>query len=377
MKKTKKFNAKRSLIILLLLAVFLIMSTYAWFTSNKLVMVSSMDINVQASAGFQISLDGINWKSLINAADITGSVTSGAYSDAGNLDLYNNHLPSLMTPVSTAGDRDSDTGYLDMFDGAVDVNSDGEYVLTTTAATDDTDTVSYAAFDLYFKTNSDIYLQLDSSAGVKDIGQDGTPNKPLKGMEDAARIAFVDQGNTTAEDSTKNIEQLVDSTGLVTIWEPNADAHTAAAVASARNLYGKDFSTDPGATVPTAASDNWTGTGIGQINYQTVTYDGVKAATLDNSTSPATVITDPILLTNTTAAANASFFSPMTSSPGVLNMLTTKRENSSPTSTGITLKAGVTKMRIYFWIEGQDYDCADSASGSSIRLDLVLTASPV
>ena len=38
-----------------------------------------------------------------------------------------------------------------------------------------------------------------------------------------------------------------------------------------------------------------------------------------------------------------------------------------------SLKARITKVRMYMWIEGQDVDCEDDASGSNIAFDLQLT----
>lgn len=38
-----------------------------------------------------------------------------------------------------------------------------------------------------------------------------------------------------------------------------------------------------------------------------------------------------------------------------------------------SLKAGITKVRMYMWIEGQDVDCEDDVSGSNIAFDLQLT----
>ncbi len=38
-----------------------------------------------------------------------------------------------------------------------------------------------------------------------------------------------------------------------------------------------------------------------------------------------------------------------------------------------SLKAGITKVRMYMWIEGQDVACEDDASGSNIAFDLQLT----
>ena len=36
-------------------------------------------------------------------------------------------------------------------------------------------------------------------------------------------------------------------------------------------------------------------------------------------------------------------------------------------------RAGITKLRIYLWLEGQDYDCEDNSSGGSISFNLSFT----
>ena len=36
----------------------------------------------------------------------------------------------------------------------------------------------------------------------------------------------------------------------------------------------------------------------------------------------------------------------------------------------IHLEAGITKLRIYMWVEGQDVDCENQASGSDMSFNL-------
>ena len=38
-----------------------------------------------------------------------------------------------------------------------------------------------------------------------------------------------------------------------------------------------------------------------------------------------------------------------------------------------TLAKGVTKLRIYMWIEGQDVDCENAASGGNVSFNLQLS----
>ena len=70
-KKSKRKNdVKSSILVLLLIAILLIASTYAWFTSNRTVTVNSLDVNVAAKNGLQISADGTNWKSILQKDDL-------------------------------------------------------------------------------------------------------------------------------------------------------------------------------------------------------------------------------------------------------------------------------------------------------------------
>ena len=38
-----------------------------------------------------------------------------------------------------------------------------------------------------------------------------------------------------------------------------------------------------------------------------------------------------------------------------------------------TLSAGITKIRMYMWIEGQDVDCENTASGTDISFNVQFT----
>ena len=62
--KKRKGNLKYSILLLLLIAILLITSTYAWFTANQVVSVGTLDVQVQAANGLQISVDAIHGKHL-------------------------------------------------------------------------------------------------------------------------------------------------------------------------------------------------------------------------------------------------------------------------------------------------------------------------
>ena len=240
-----------------------------------------------------------------------------------------------MEPVSTIGTIDAN-GRMEMFYGTVISNDSGDYILTATKQTDTKGTTGkYIAFDLFFKVDSatDIYLTNGSGVNSEDVTD--------KGIKNAARFGFVVLGNTTSGDSVANIQALnAGASANKYIWEPNYDVHTAAAVAHARDTYG---------VTPTQ-------TGASRLSYQ-----GVKANIADtdevevNTTSPTQYKTD-----------YPDFFDDVT-----IDYTTVEGYTGNTQIFG--LQAGVTKVRICMWIEGQDVDCENNASGSEISFDLKIT----
>ena len=109
MKKKTKANKQRLnnlLIFLLLSAMLLVMSTYAWFTANKTVNIDSIDVKVSTSSGLQISADGEDWKTVLDKTDLENAhlTWSGA---VNQLPTYNPEGGSTnsIVPVSTIVDK--------------------------------------------------------------------------------------------------------------------------------------------------------------------------------------------------------------------------------------------------------------------------------
>src|SRR5574344_880595 len=142
-KNQRKSNLKSSILLLLLTAILLIASSYAWFTSNQVVTVSSLQVNVEVKNGLQISVDGTNWKSVVQKEDIINAIDT--YADSKN------QLPGTMEAVSTAGNVDSN-GLLEMYYGTVENNGDGNPIITAAKDAESVGTTGrYIAFDLFFK----------------------------------------------------------------------------------------------------------------------------------------------------------------------------------------------------------------------------------
>ncbi len=328
---TSKSNHKKSrrLLLLLLLLCFtgviLTTSTYAWFTSNETVAVNTITVNIAAQNGIQVSTDGTNWKSIIQTTDITSA--SNTYAAAVN------QLPQSLEPVSSALTI-TDDGKMEMFYGQVAADDAGDWYLSANKSVEANGTTGkFIAFDLFIKsdTTSNFYMTPNSKVSTDDEDD--------KGIKNASRVAYVILGNTAADDTVANIQAL-GTTGAaaspVYLWEPNYDVHKTNAIAHARDTYSLTIDAGP--------------------NAARVDYDGIMAD----------VPVDTVKVGEANATKHATQFKAVTS-----NYLTTAANANYTQIFGIT--AGVTKVRIYMWVEGQDVDCENSASGGNINYDLQFT----
>lgn len=342
----KKNNLKLSILLLILLLVVLIASTYAWFTANQTVTVDSVDVHIEAQNGLQISTNATDWKSLIENADITANAYTG----------NKNQLPTSMEPVSTVGDIDDTTGFMKMYYGKVESDeTDGFDKLTATAeaepVADEKTIPKFVSFDVFLRVNSDTKLKMTS--GSKVVMKDGSTDK---GIKQASRVAFCIEGNTPAGSDVatitglKGAKSFSDPAKTVYIWEPNANLHTAAAVAHAKDNYNITTTT-------------------GGAKSDIVTYAGIKQA----------FATKTLLKDTYTAGDNFSTITPdyVTLANTNGDMLTAdgaEGTDEAPAEQKIfALTAGITKVRVYMWIEGQDVDCENTASGTDISYNLQFT----
>ena len=318
-KKSKKIFI--AILMILFTGVILTASTYAWFTANKTVTVSQIDVNVTTSQGLQISADAVKWKTVISNDDITGVTYDGS----------TNQLPgqtASIKPTSTVGEIDTATGFMKMFVGDVTSDATGNYILTATQSieTKSTTTGDFVVFDLFFQTNAAATVYLTSNSTVGSVGT-------ATGIQNASRVGFVVQGHAAAGTDAATIRALKsDGTVPAVIWEPNNDVHTAAAVKHAFDVY--EISTQ-------------------QAGAPKLAYKGVKKDISKTANIPLN-------------SAETEYFADVT-------------PNISTTVAGIPkekyervfdLEAGVTKVRIYMWVEGQDVDCEDNASGGSVAYNL-------
>lgn len=331
-KKRKTANVKSSILILLLIAILLIASTYAWFTANKTVTISTLDVHVESANGLQISADGSSWKAVLENEDIMpGGTIDTKYA------THINQIPTELKPVSTIGEVNN--GLMKMFLGTVEGDADtesstyGQDVLKTEALTEGSseDTDYFVAFDVFLKVDKDTDIVLTKNSDVTAT-PDNKGDVDDRGLKNAARVGFIvaaDSDVKAAGAALSEIQAVKPTTSY--IWEPNNNIHTAAAVSHGISNYGFSTSTLTTSTVLSS-------------------YKGVKAEV------------EKVLLN----ADNTAVF-------GEVTPIYKTPEGNKANGEDIqvfSLKQGITKARIYLWVEGQDVDCENTASGANISFDI-------
>lgn len=330
MKRTKKDVQKDNkrkrriaiaFLVMLFVGIVFTASAYAWFTADKVVTIDMVDVHASTASGLTISQDAIDWKASLTNEDLFNAIDTYPRAE--------NQIPQdrgVIEPVSTVG-RVID-GKLDMYYGFISASDDGYLYLKaqkTSPEENTTERGKFVVFDAFLKTSQpvNIYLGQKSSVRVKE----GTV---ATGTENAMRVAFVKEGSVN-QDNVSGAQALSGGTEAI-IWEPNNDAHNKYAIQATRDNYGVSLGPN---------------TVIG--SYYGVHSPIPESAYCDiKSTSP-------------------QFFSLVT--PNITSGVAGLSQNQS---LGF-FDRGITKVRIYIWLEGQDYDCEDNSSGGHISVNFEFT----
>lgn len=316
---------KRRIILLILLVLLMIIllggSTYAWFSSNKHATIESIDINVATVTGLQVSVDAINWGN-----EVTKDMIINAYKTYPRAE---NQLPDTLANVSTAGGVTN--GRLDMYYGVTAEEKSGGFTLTTTKQ-EETGCVGdedceyskhYIAFDIFLLVTTPASIGITANSNV--IPQADALDK---GSQNAARVGFVVEGTVGAQASAA--AQALRGGNSSYIWEPNYDVHTPFGVKAAKDVYG----------ITTRES------GASRIPYKGVNREFQTPVYLDETDrSPYFTTVNPKVATTKNFTANQYL---------------------------LNIPAGITKLRVYMWLEGQDVDMENNAANTKLSYNLEL-----
>ena len=361
--KKKKANKRRLLLLLLLLLVTVLMlstATYAWFTSNRKVAIEEIKVDVGASGGLEISADAASWGVRVSKQNLLDA----DWEDTSAVNPTN-QLPDTLANMSTYGNVVD--GKIDMFLGTTTTDADaGIEYLTLTKENEVTASctgnngacgnVHFVAFDVFLKLDNDgtgeektVYVTSNSSVTE-------TNNK---GLKNAARVAFVKEGfvdlATYLDTDNYDLGQIQGATITgknpasnqtdVFIWEPNNDGHTNAGKTHAANYYGLNSISSSSALPYEGAVAACSGIPLDYWNSSAGrTLDGIKDAS-NNQVTQWNQCFQQVTVKQSTGADHSAFEL-------------------------FKIRPGVTKIRVYYWIEGNDVDTENNASASDTTLTL-------
>lgn len=323
-KKHRKNRLKMLFILILLTGFMLAVSTYAWFTANRIVSVNSLNVRVDSQGGIEISVDGLNWKTMINEEELKNATST--YESSINM------LPDSLVPTSSVGSVSG--GFMTMFKGTTSNNDLGEYTLVTKRSNEALGNEGdYLAFDIFLKVDKAQPGYLTPNSTVTFTGTNNA------GAENATRIAFLDEGTTAIGSAKATIQSMRNGTASdLYIWEPNSNTHSQTGIANAMSLFGQTIN----------------------ANNAPLSYSGVSAEIAESQA---------ITLRNATAANYPAYFANV--NPNY------KTATGFSTNTQIfDLKAGITKYRVYIWLEGQDVDCENGSSSGNLEFTFQITTNP-
>ena len=314
----KKRRILLALIMLIISGISLTTATYAWFTANRAVSVEEIDVKAQASGGIQISADAETWSNEVDLTDLRdpGLPAKGIL----------NYIPTeALKPVTTVGVvNDTVPGSFNFFLG--ELNEAGNKVsLVSTADSDN----NYVAFDLYFYSAKPQTIEFNAGTQVVAKNVDVPKSDATDtGLKSSVRVGFLVQGNDSSATPETSRRLKNGKKADQTIWEPNADVHTK----YAENMLG--------------ASGIMT------------TMGGKLITPLGAEDKPTYVATN-----------NSTYFENITTETHHLK--TSTKDGLYPTGTIFSFLAGITKVRVYVWLEGQDIDNEDTASlGTGVGVKL-------
>lgn len=360
-KKNKKKSEMNAMFFIILLAlVIFIISTYAWFSTQRNVSITNLNGTVEVAEGLEISLDAQNWSNGLVLGEEEGQldIIDDAY--AGNKNLK----PSEMLPVSTLGQVSGQQKDLQMLRGKItnSIQLSDIKAMVETESNPDSDTFpGYFAFDVFLKNSSkqdslDDVLQLNYDSSLEIMETD----KSSTGLQNTARVAFA-KYNGTSDVMADQATILKETAGIgvgagtsyitdVAIWEPNSNDHVDYIVQNNNKITGAGASFNETTKMDTYALKS---SSIGQTIADIYKWDG----------SESNLSKQNVLQTTKTSTEDYSI------SEGVQNLVST---TDGSTTFGIAPNK-ISRIRIYLWLEGQDVDCINYAShGGGIKVNIGL-----
>ncbi len=330
MNKVKKHKKAILIVMIFFMGILFIFSSYAWFSTNLNVKIKQFNMIVSKNGGLTISFDAINFDTSV---EISRNIIITELTDN-----YPNHINQWalngLTPVSSNGISEQNSYFFDIFaTSGVKYRSrkqENGFIYTTRVVdTQPRSYNNYIAFDVFFKNTTgspvadNLYFDRDTSIIMTSDGND-----EMKGLTNSLRVGIVKVG-TLPSNTDPSIIQNMKCEGKceAIIYEPNSTKHTELSIERAMKY---DINLIDGKTFPTYA----------------MIREGGPIYVKDNISGSPNLDLNYFALQNN--IHEEDFDRPLFEIPD-----------------------GITKARIYLWVEGQDIDSLETDSeGAELYIDI-------
>ena len=328
--KRDKHRFYISVVIIFLLGILLIFSTYAWFSTSLNVRVKTFNMVVTRNSGLSISFDAINYD---RAIEISEDVLINKL-----VETYPNNLSQWaangLVPVSSPGITNSNSYFFDIYasSGVKYKNKELKDGFVTTNLARETRRRAFnnfIAFDLFLKNESgspisdNLYLEDDTEFMMVSESDD-----EMIGLVNSARIGFVKVGSVPLDTPVNIIQNLQCNNNCSSIiFEPNSTSHSDLSIERAKKF---GINLRDGREFPT--------------------YAYIKAG-------------GPFEIADTISGSVALDYNYFR-----LQETMTEEAFDRPL---FSIPNGVTKLRVYVWLEGQDIDSLETDSkGADVSISI-------
>ena len=328
--KNEKHRIFMSIIVIFFLGVLLIFSTYAWFSTSLNVKIKTFNMIVSRNSGLSLSFDAINYgKEIEISEDILINKLVETYPN--NLSQW---AGNGLIPVSSPGITNPNSYFFDIYKSSgvkyKNRNLEKGYITATLSReTKRLSVNSFIAFDLFLKneTGSPISDNLFLEQGTEFI-MTSESSEEMPGLVNSARIGFVKVGSVPHNTPVETIQNLQCNNDCQSIiYEPNSMNHSQLSIENAKKF---GINLKPGQEFPTYAYKKAGG---------------------------------PFELIDTVSGSVGLDFNYFT-----LQETRTTNVFDEPL---FTIPNGITKVRIYVWLEGQDIDSLETDSdGAEVSISI-------
>ncbi len=331
-KEKSKINFDLLMLITFFTGVVCIVTTYAWFYASLNVKIDFFRMQVSNESGLFISLDGVNYSSSVEISkDILTTELEKTYPNQTS-----QWATGGLYSVSSAGIKDSSYFKFNIF-GSSRVGfkendvTDKRYLNARLLNEGDSNPYNvYIAFDIFLKNVSgspfpdNLYLDKGTS-----VSYDNSIYNDADGTINSLRIGFIKMNSTSTKTDVSTVQNMFcDNNCESVIYEPNATMHSEDSIERAKK-YG--IYLEDGRYIPTYAV-------INEGDY-------LELANGQNG-SEIPLDTEHFALQKTHTNISDSLFE---------------------------IPNGITKVRIYVWVEGQDIDSLETNSrGAKVSVNINL-----